>query len=155
MLEIDLSYPLNLDITLNSGQCFRWKKINDWWYGVVNNSVWKCKVRGKRLLIDIFQNDITTDKSEIIRSDIISYFNLDRDYSNIINSIQKDELIKFISTKLSGLTILNQDPYETLLSYILTANNNVARVKGMVEKLSIVYGTKIITDSGSFYSFPK
>ena len=56
-MEINLhnkQYPLNLEHTLNCGQLFRWNKINDWWYGVVNEQVIKIKQDKKKLIFQVF-----------------------------------------------------------------------------------------------------
>ncbi len=160
MLEIKLQQPLNLDLTLDSGQCFRWNIIGDWWYGVVDGRVWKVKTVDNTLLVESFNvrtgrtstSSVTDDLS--LQAEIIKYFNLSRDYFSILDSIRKDVHMEKLLDKFQGMTVLHQDPYETLLSYILSANNNVPAIKKLVAAVSKSYGKKIETDAGDFYTFP-
>jgi N-glycosylase/DNA lyase len=153
MLEIKLQQPFDLDFTLDSGQCFRWNKIGDWWYGIVNGNVWKCWIDNDILLVDVF-NQPNSLSDNLLKRNIIHYFNLDKNYISILDSIRKDVTMEKVLKEFSGLRVLNQDPYETFLSYILTANNNVTRVKGMIERLSKNFGKKLETKDGDFFTFP-
>ena len=82
----------------------------------------------------------------------IDYFDLERDYSAIKKKLA--EIDKYLNASVDfgyGIRILKQDPFETLISFILSANNNIPRIKGCVEKIAQAYGNK--TESG-LYSFP-
>lgn len=134
-----------LSQTLDCGQAFRWQKINEnLWHGVA---------RGKYLKIG-YDNGVVTlfdtnhdDFENIWRS----YFDLDRDYNKIITSISTNEILKKASVFAGGIRILNQDPWEALCSFIISQNNNIPRIKGIIERLCNSFGEKI---NDYFYSFP-
>ena len=53
-----------------------------------------------------------------------------------------------------GIRILNQDLWETIISFIISANNNIPRIKGIIERISCKYGKKIIYNEKEYYTFP-
>lgn len=82
-----------------------------------------------------------------------NYFDLDTRYDELFKQSQDANLQTAIK-KFSGLKILRQDPFETLISFIISANNNIGRIKGIIERLCEKYGSKIETKDGAYYSFP-
>lgn len=85
----------------------------------------------------------------------INYFDLNTDYQSIKKSLKKvDNNLKHSITYGSGIRILNQDLWETLISFIISANNNIPRIKGIIERLSKKYGKKIIFRNEEYYTFP-
>ncbi|MBQ9769516.1 MAG: DNA-3-methyladenine glycosylase 2 family protein [Clostridia bacterium] len=79
------------------------------------------------------------------------YFDLDRDYGEIIEVISENEVLKAASGFAGGIRILRQDPWEALCSFIISQNNNIPRIKGIVERLCASFGEEI---KEGFYSFP-
>ena len=53
-----------------------------------------------------------------------------------------------------GIRLLNQDLWETIISFIISANNNIPRIKGIIERISKRYGNKIEWNAGEYYTFP-
>ena len=53
-----------------------------------------------------------------------------------------------------GIRLLNQDLWETIISFIISANNNIPRIKGIIEKICKTYGEKIIFEGKEYYTFP-
>ena len=53
-----------------------------------------------------------------------------------------------------GIRLLNQDLWETIISFIISANNNIPRIKGIIERISKMYGDEIIYNEKSYYTFP-
>lgn len=53
-----------------------------------------------------------------------------------------------------GIHILNQDPFETIVSFIISSNNNIKRIEKIIEKLCSLYGKEIRYADTVFYSFP-
>ncbi|MBO5909643.1 MAG: DNA-3-methyladenine glycosylase 2 family protein [Clostridia bacterium] len=141
-------YELNnftLSQTLDCGQAFRWQMINE--------NLWHGAARGKYLKIGcdngvVTLYDTSLDDFQNIWRD---YFDLDRDYAGIITSISKNEILKKASSFAEGIRILNQDPWEALCSFIISQNNNIPRIKGIIERLCNSFGEKI---NDSFFSFP-
>ena len=130
----------NLDDTFECGQCFRWNKDDNGVYtGIVEGNVLRLKQTGDS--ID-FDGDIAFWKN---------YFDLDTDYNEIIRKIRIDDVMKNATEKGKGIRILRQNLFETVISFIISQNNNIPRIKGIVEKLCMGFGNKI---DGLNYSFP-
>ena len=133
-----------------NGQCFRWKRAeNGNFLGVVNERVLELSETENEIIIE----NITMDDFE---ENFIEYFDFNTDYLAIIKSIENlDEYIHEATRFGFGLRMLKQDPFETLISFIISANNNIPRIKNTIEKISNKYGRFIMDYKGkSYYSFP-
>ena len=131
------------------GQCFRWNKQQDGSYvGVVKNNV--IKVKKEKNTISFMS--IGEDKLEDL---VVYYFDLERDYEAIKEKLSKiDENMKKSIEYGRGIRILNQDLWETIISFIISANNNIPRIKGIIERMSKAYGREIVFEGRSYYTFP-
>lgn len=147
VLENATSFELK-DI-FDCGQCFRWNEEQDGSYtGVFKGNVLNVKKVGKDIQ---FKGICDGDIKEIVED----YFDLSRDYEKIKETLSKiDENMKNSVNYGSGIRILNQDLWETIISFIISANNNIPRIKGIIERLSKKYGTKITWNSQEYYAFP-
>jgi len=131
------------------GQCFRWNKELDGSYtGVFKSNVVNVKKENDRVIFKgISQGNLKEECTE--------YFDLDRNYEDIKNKLSKvDDNLKNSIKYGSGIRILNQDLWETLISFIISANNNIPRIKGIIERLSESFGNKIIWNNKEYYTFP-
>ena len=79
-----------------------------------------------------------------------NYFDLKKDYAKIKSDLKSDELVKRGIDYGFGIRILKQDPIETIISFIISANNNIPRIKTIIENICLHYGTKI----NDYYAFP-
>lgn len=137
----------DLGKSCNCGQAFRWTMGND--------NAWRCIIGLHPLIVeqtDQFLKIFPCKDSEV--DSIINYFDLKRDYSPIHSMLAKDEYLKDCLNVSNGIRVFNQDPFEALISFIISANNNIKRISGIVERLSKSYGKKIIFENDIFYSFP-
>lgn len=92
---------------------------------------------------------------EDIKSTVEEYFDLKRDYGQIKEKLAKLDENMEVSVKYGqGIRILNQELWETILSFIISANNNIPRIKGIIERLSKAYGTKMTWRGKDYYTFP-
>lgn len=82
------------------------------------------------------------------------YFGLNEDLVSIYKNIDVDSVIHDAVIKFKGLRILNQDRWECLASYILSSNNNIPRIKNMIEALSMHFGRRLKLGRLERYSFP-
>lgn len=131
------------------GQCFRWNKEKDGSYtGVFQNNVLNVKEeKGKITFQGICQKDI----QEVVTE----YFDLNRNYEEIQKILnQVDEPLKQSISYGKGIRILKQDLWETIISFIISANNNIPRIKGIIERISKQYGNKIEWKGQAYYTFP-
>lgn len=136
----------NFDLTetLDCGQCFRWSKDeNDVWSGIAFGKYIKLYEKDGDITIKGASED---DFQNIWRH----YFDLDRDYGQIIKEVSAHPTVKKAAEFCSGIRLLNQEPWEALCSFIISQNNNIPRIKGIVERLCENFGEKI--EGG--YTFP-
>ncbi len=90
-----------------------------------------------------------------IKEIVTNYFDLNRDYSEIKEKLSKiDENVNLSIQYGEGIRILNQDLWETIISFIISANNNIPRIKGIIERLSQKYGKEIDWNGEKYYTFP-
>ena len=131
------------------GQCFRWNENEDGSYtGVINKGVLNVEKQGKKI---IFIGMLDGDIKEAVRF----YFDLDRNYEEIKRELSNID--KYLKTSVEygkGIRILNQDLWETIISFIISANNNIPRIKGIIERISKKYGTEIEWNGEKYYTFP-
>ena len=131
------------------GQCFRWNENADGSYtGVFGNNVINVNKINKDV---IFKGICDGDIKEICEK----YFDLKRDYEKIKYDLSNiDNYMKESINYGYGIRILNQDLWETVISFIISANNNIPRIKGIIERLSKEYGKKIVWQNKEYYTFP-
>ena len=139
----------NLIDIFECGQCFRWNKEDDESYtGVIANNVLNVKSIGNKI---IFKGICKGNIQDIVTK----YFDLNRDYTKIKDKLSKiDSYMKNSIEYGEGIRILNQDLWETIISFIISANNNIPRIKGIIERLSENYGNEIIWNGKKYYTFP-
>ena len=90
-----------------------------------------------------------------IREICIDYFDLERNYEEIKEQLSKiDNNVKTSVVYGSGIRILNQDLWETIISFIISANNNIPRIKGIINRISKKYGKEIEWNGNKYYTFP-
>ena len=131
------------------GQCFRWNLEEDGSYtGIFGNNVLNVNKKQKEIIVSgICDGNI----KEICTQ----YFDLDRDYEKIKKTLSKiDNNLKKSSEYGSGIRILNQDLWEMIISFIISANNNIPRIKGIIERMSKKYGKEIEFNGKKYYTFP-
>ena len=131
------------------GQCFRWNKQDDESYtGVIKNAIINVKKEK--------ENIIFTGKCDIDIKELVEYyFDLNTDYEKIKQKLSNiDEYLKTSIEYGKGIRILNQDLWETIISFIISANNNIPRIKGIIERLSQKYGNEIEWNGQKYYTFP-
>ena len=131
------------------GQCFRWDRQDDGSYtGVFGKNV----INVSKINNDVvFKGICDGDIKGVCRF----YFDLDRDYEKIKNKLSNiDEYMKKSVEYGKGIRILNQDLWETIISFIISANNNIPRIKGIIERLSKAYGNEILYNGKKYYTFP-
>ncbi len=131
------------------GQCFRWNAKDDGSYtGVIKNGV----INVKKINNDvIFEGICNGNIADICRD----YFDLNRDYNKIKTILSNvDDYLKESIEYGAGIRILNQDLWEMIISFIISANNNIPRIKGIIEKMSQKYGNKIVWKGKEYYTFP-
>ena len=131
---------VDVDNSINSGQVFLWEKSKENWYGIDGQNILKINQRGKIKSISNTKTD---------------FFRKNDDVENIIKSISKDETIKKAVKEYEGLRIFNQDPFQCMISFIISSNSNIQKIKNSLEKISKKFGIKVIIQNKEFFLFPK
>ena len=131
------------------GQCFRWNEEKDGSYtGVFKENVLNVKKEKNEIT---FKGIINGNIKEVVED----YFDLKRDYSKIKQELSTiDENILNSVNYGKGIRILNQELIETILSFIISANNNIPRIKSIIERISGKYGKQIKWNNKTYYTFP-
>lgn len=139
---------LDLGETLDCGQSFRWRDNGDGSFtGVAYEKLVTVSMQNGDLHIE---NTTEQDFEKIWRN----YFDLDLDYDSIRSSIGEiHPVLKEASAYAPGIRILRQEPWEALCTFIISQNNNIKRIKGIVDRLCVSFGNKI--GDTDFYTFPK
>ena len=122
----------NLSLCLDCGQAFRWTKRDNIWNGVAH---------GKYIEIEQTDSEIVfyNCNEKEFKKIWVNYFDLDCDYEKIVNSYD-DEHLKTAVSEYDGIRILRQEPWEALCSFIISQNNNIPRIKGIIERLCEEFG---------------
>lgn len=136
---------LSLPETLDCGQCFRWKPDeNGNWRGVVHGV---CRsIRQEEDGITILGAD-----EEEFSSIWYDYFDFGRDYDALKAEFAECEILHEACEFAPGIRVLHQEPWEAFITFIISQNNNIARIKGIVERICCAFGSE--TAEG-MYAFP-
>ena len=131
------------------GQCFRWNKQEDGSYtGIFKDNVMNVQKKGDTVT---FKGICNGNIKEIVED----YFDLNRNYENIKEKLSKiDEHVKTSIEYGQGIRILNQDLWEMIISYIISANNNIPRIKLIIDRICKNYGNEIEWNGEKYYTFP-
>ncbi|MBO5895824.1 MAG: DNA-3-methyladenine glycosylase 2 family protein [Clostridia bacterium] len=133
----------DVGLCLDCGQAFRWERAEDGtWQGIAMGKFLRLSQNGDKItLFDTTEEDFNNIWH--------SYFDLDRDYNAIISTYD-DKSLLVACNAYPGIRILKQDEWEALCSFIISANNNIPRIKGIIGRLCEQFGNKI--EGG--YTFP-
>lgn len=130
------------------GQCFRWAKSGGESYiGVAKDKALKIEQTDSHVIL----YDTTEDDFKNIWYD---YFDLGRDYSAIREALKKDTGLSEAFGYGSGIRLLEQDLWECLVSFIISASNNIPRIKKIVELFCENFGEKITYMGNTYHTFP-
>ncbi len=135
---------------MECGQSFRWQPINGWYYGVVEDRQLKIRQEKQALIVES-SDDEQPDRLEV---SLRHYLDLNRDLPAILKAVDIDPFIHRSIETFRGMRILNQAVWECLASFILSQNNNVPRIKGIIRTISAQFGEKITLDDSVDYAFP-
>ena len=135
----------SLKNTLECGQCFRWKKLSDGsFFGVVGNH--SLRVEQKESTV-VFYDTTEEEFQRLWRN----YFDFDTDYHAIYQQICTDSVIEKAYTYTGEIHILRQQPWEALCSFIISQNNNIPRITGIIDRLCRQFGEPM---KNGVFSFP-
>ena len=138
----------NIKQILECGQCFRWQRVTDTDYIVVSN----------RRVIEIIQEDdeviIHNTNMNDFKNIWENYFDWNTEYEPLKEELSKDELLKQAIEFGYGIRLLNQDPFEMVISFIISARNSIPSIMKTIKKISEKFGDKIEYKGEIYYAFP-
>jgi len=140
----------NLKETLTSGQTFRFTETEidgfKGFLGYVENYFIKVYQKDNSLVIYSNNNDPLYWQS---------YFNLDVDFDEILESISRDNLVKEAMTHYDfGIRLIKQNLFETIITFLCSQNNSIPNITRIINNLCMTYGEKITYEDMEYYAFP-
>ena len=132
-------FPIDIDNSINSGQVFLWEKDGTDWYGINGQDVLK-----------INKNGIVKS----IRNSKTNFFRKNDNMEEIIKSISEDKTVKKAVKEYEGLRLFRQDPFQCMISFIISSNSNIQKIKNSLEKITKKFGTQIKIQNKEFFLFP-
>ena len=140
LFKMQKKSTIDVENSINSGQVFLWKKNGNYWYGVNGQDILQVDNKG---IINSYQN---------LKVD---FFRENDEIGKIIKSISRDKTVKMAIKKYQGLRILRQDPFQCLISFIVSSNSNIPKIKYCLENISKKFGKKTKFQNQEFFLFPK
>ncbi len=150
MIKIKIEKPFKLNDTVTCGQIFRFFPQDDGSFDIVI----------KDRVINVYMEEnylcVSSNKEENLKEVVMNYFDLYNDYSAMDEFlIKNDEKIKSAVEFSKGLMMLKQDPFETIMSYIISANNGVPQIASALNNIAKNYGEKVIFNDKEYFLFPQ
>ncbi|MBR4949844.1 MAG: DNA glycosylase [Clostridia bacterium] len=137
----------DIEKTFDCGQCFRWEKDGDAFFGIVKNKV-----------IKAVQSDNKISFYGISKKDYEDFFchylDMERDYIEINKNFMNDKILPEAMNYSQGIRLLNQEVFETIISFIISQNNNIPRIKKIINSLCQNFGKKVEFEGKEYYLFP-
>ena len=132
---------INIHETINSGQIFLWENYRDTWFVIDGH--------------DIIMARQTPFKIVTFSKKPKNFFREDDNYEKILKNITNDKIIKKAITHYPGLRITRQDPFQCCISFIISANSNIPKIRMGLQKLCRKFGTKVMFQKKEFFLFPR
>lgn len=129
------------------GQAFRWHQDGDAYTGVVGNKLLKVARRNGDVVL------FPCNREDFVKI-WIPYFDLSRDYRKLKAVLSQNLVLQTAIEFGWGLRILQQDEWETLISFIISSNNGIKRIKRIIENISCRFGSPFEWEGKTYYSFP-
>ncbi len=131
-------YKFNLENTINSGQVFLWKKNQNNWYGINGQNILRINDSGKIKSYSKQKTDYLREKDNL---------------EKILKSISKDKTANQAVKKYLGLRLLRQDPFQCFISFIVSSNSNIQKIKTCLENICENFGEKVFFENKEFFCF--
>ena len=147
MFQVEVK-DFDLKNTFENGQCFRFNPYKGGYLGVALGEVIYLQKTGETTF------RISGVNAEVFIEKFVPYFDLETDYACIAASFPPEENLQKAMEYGRGMRILHQDVWETLVSFIVSQNNHIGRIKAILERICTCYGTPIAFDGAVFYTFP-
>lgn len=142
VLEVDC---FNLGLSLDCGQAFRWVQTGEnEWHGVAFSKPLTVRQVGNKI-------EFVGASKEDVEKIWVPYFDFERDYAALCERFKADEHLEKAVSECCGIRVLRQEPWEAICSFIISSNNNIPRIKGIIDRLCRLLGEHL---GGDDYAFP-
>jgi len=148
-IEVPIDQPLDLPLTLESGQAFRWHEVDGVWIGFIAGELVTLERLDSGLVVEC-----NMDAAPGISDAVHRYFRMDDDLPAIYEHLCKDERLTDVIQQHWGLRILRQDPWECLIAFICSQNSNIPRIAQMQESLANELGETVTMGGIQRQAFP-
>lgn len=138
-------YDLNL--TVNSGQMFRYEEVSPIEF-IIYSGRHKCIVR--QGVHRLYVTPYGQDSDEYNQAYWRNYFNVDQDIQGLLELVEDNSFLRHICSLYPGMHILNQEPWQCLVSFICSSAKNIPGIKRCVGKLCESFGVRIATEWDAF-----
>lgn len=150
MIKIKIEKPFKLEDTITCGQIFRFFKMEDGSFDVIL----------KDRVINVYEKNnylyVSSNNEDDLKSVVMNYFDLDNDYSKINEYLlSHDKKLESAINFSKGLMMIKQDPFETIMEYIISANNSVPSIASALNNIALKYGKKVMFNNKEYYLFPQ
>lgn len=142
ILEVEC---FNLGLSLDCGQAFRWVQTGESeWHGVAFSKPLTVRQNGNKI-------EFIGASKEDVEKIWMPYFDFERDYAALCERFKADEHLEKAVSECRGIRVLRQEPWEAICSFIISSNNNIPRIKGIIDRLCRLLGEPL---GGDDYAFP-
>lgn len=131
---------INIDHTLNSGQVFLWQKDDESWYGIDGQNI-------IRLRQEPFEISSLVPTS--------NYFREDDDFESIKKQLSSDRTVREAMEAFAGLRLIRQDPFQCMVTFIVSSNSNILRIRKNLYEVCRRFGSTVQFDGKVFSLFPE
>ena len=138
---LNLHNHINIHETINSGQIFLWENYRDTWFVIDGNDI----IMAKQIPFKIMT---FSKKSK-------NFFREDDNYEKILKNITSDKIVKNAIKHYPGLRVTRQDPFQCCISFIISANSNIPKIRMGLQKLCRKFGTRVMFQKKEFFLFPR
>jgi len=138
---LNLHNHINIHETINSGQIFLWENYRDTWFVIDGNDIIMAKQTPFKIMT-------FSKKSK-------NFFREDDNYEKILKNITGDKIVKNAIKHYPGLRVTRQDPFQCCISFIISANSNIPKIRMGLQKLCRKFGSKVMFQKKEFFLFPR
>lgn len=148
-MYLPATQPYKLELWWLRSQAFRWIEREDWYYGVVNGNPIRIRQSGDGVEFG------GGGSEESIKPYVESYLRLNQDIRPVHEALLRvDNQMAKLVEQCGAMRLLRQDPWECLVSYICSQNNNIDRIAAMIDVLADRYGDLLTLDGVKLNAFP-
>ena len=153
--ELAIDQPFDLALSLTMGQAFRWQERPDGWFsGVLGENLVHIRQTDAGVEYRVGGTDGERPADEKDDEALRQYFREDDDVAAIYADISRDPIVANLVRQYPGMRVLRQEPWECLIAYICSANNNIPQISRIVEKVADAFGATVELDGEARRMFP-